>query len=153
MQRKVLGLRGILGAFGLVGLSLLTLFGQTACLRQQDANISHSGKAIRYANEATKILNKGSAYEIIDPKVMDSVIDLEKKAIAEARLVDISALNRIYPGWGDHFEKEFMKGLTLFVEGYETIDNRKSLEGQVLLDAWGRWYNRNIEGIRKAGGN
>jgi hypothetical protein len=110
--------------------------------------VSHVGKAIDYANKATAIINKGGPYQQISQADMEEIIGYYKKALAEAKEADIESMNKHYPGFGDHFRSEFMKGLELFLQSYEKGDMVASIASQALLDQWGNWYQANIGGIR-----
>ena len=104
--------------------------------------------SINYVNEANKIINKVDDFTIVDPEDMDQVIDLYKKAIEEAVLVDINQLNNRLNNFGNHYRDEFIKGLKLIVEGYEKHDNTKYMNGSLLLYKWGEWYTANIDNIK-----
>lgn len=77
------------------------------------------------------------------------MIDYYRQALNEARQVDIENLNRDYAGFGDHYQDDFIKGAELFVDGFESSNPEKFLEGQILLDRWGTWFSNNIDIIRK----
>jgi len=109
---------------------------------------SHLINSLNYENEATKIINKGDAFNIVDPEEMDQIIGLHKKAIKEAKLVDINQLNNRLNNFGTHYRDEFVKGLELIVEGYEKHDNRKYMAGSLLRYKWGEWYKANIDNIK-----
>ncbi len=113
------------------------------------SNVQHFEQSIRYVNQATRILNSGESYEFINPDDMDAIVELKKKALAEARLVDIDDLNRHYPDFGNHYRDEFIKGLELFIEGFEKNDSAKLLAGQMSDEMWGVWYEENIDAIRR----
>lgn len=56
-------------------------------------------------------------------------------------------MNRHYPGFGDHFRDEFLKGTEMYVESFETNDGAAFFAAQVLIDRWGNWYQTNYERI------
>ena len=109
---------------------------------------SHISKAIDYTNKATAVINKGGPYQSISQADMEEIIGYYKKALAEAKKADIESMNQHYPGFGDHFRSEFIKGLELFIQSYEKGDMMTSLASQTLLNEWGNWYQANIDGIR-----
>lgn len=86
---------------------------------------SHLKKAIDYSNLATEINNRGKPYQRMPQQDLDKVIEYYKKSIEEAKQADIASMNRYFPGFGDHFQQEFIKGTELFLQGYESIDNRR----------------------------
>jgi len=114
------------------------------------STIKHFNQSIEYNNQATRIMNMGGSGELINPEDMDKIIKFTKKALAEAKLVDIRKLNHRYLDFGNHFRDEFIKGLELYIEGIEKNDNLKMLLGQSLQGNWGDWYDQNIEGIRRS---
>lgn len=109
---------------------------------------NHLINSFNYANEANKIINKGEAFTTVEPEEMDQIIDLHKKAIEEAKLVDINELNDRLNNFGNHYRDKFIKGLELIVEGYEKHDNRKYTDGSLLLYKWGEWYTANLDNIK-----
>lgn len=80
---------------------------------------------------------------------METIVDFKKKALEEARLVDIEDLNLHYPDFGNHYRDEFIKGLELFIEGFEKNDNLKIIAGQLLDEKWGEWYEKNVDSIKR----
>lgn len=111
--------------------------------------ISHVSKAIDYSNKAKAVLNKCESYQIVPPSDMETIIQYRKKALAEAKEANIEAMNRHYPGFGDHFKNEFIQGHELFIKSYEAGGVMTSVISQGLLFKWGDWFNANIDSIRK----
>ncbi|MCP4681855.1 MAG: hypothetical protein GY864_05960 [Desulfobacterales bacterium] len=107
--------------------------------------------SLNYANEANEFIDNVDAFTIVDPEDMDKIIELYKKAIEKAVLVDINQLNNKLNNFGNHYRDEFIKGLKLTVEGYEKHDNTKYMEGNLLLYNWGEWYTANIDNIKNNG--
>lgn len=112
------------------------------------SSIKHFIESISYANMATKIINKQKPFSPIDSADMEKVIEYHKKALAEAKKVNISILNKHYAGWGDHFKEEYVKGLDLLTQSYENHDVVMSLTAQKLIDLWDTWYSENIDNIK-----
>ena len=115
---------------------------------ESDDTSSHFSKAINYKNKATEIINKSAAYKKLSQTDMDKIIGHYKKALTEAKKADTESMNKYYPEFGDHFRSEFMKGLELFIQSYDTVDMKASIESQILLDQWGNWYQANFDGLR-----
>ena len=113
------------------------------------SNVQHFSQSIDYCNQATRILNAGGSYEFINPNDMETIVDFKKKALEEARLVDIEDLNLHYPDFGNHYRDGFIKGLELFIEGFEKNDNLKIIAGQLLDEKWGEWYEKNVDSIKR----
>lgn len=121
----------------------LVLFG-AGCLSSPSTNIQNFTKSINYDNQATKLLNASSA---TDQDLYDA-IQYQQQALEVARLVDTEKLNEAYATFGDHYKSEFIAGLEVMINGYNNRDNNTFLEGQVILDQWGSWYEENIDKIR-----
>lgn len=110
----------------------------------------HVSAAIQFHNQAASITSKiGPIISTISTQDAKSIIDLDKKALAEAKLADIADMNKRYPGFGDHFRDEFIAGLNLFINGFEVGDGVATLRGQILESQFGDWYQANVDGIRK----
>ena len=120
----------------------------SSCTNEK-STVQHFTESINYANEATRLRNKGGPYEFMDPEDSGKMLEFMKKALEEARLVNTEILNRRYPDFGNYYRDKFIKGLELFIEGSEENDNIKLLAGQRLDDEWEVWYEQNIDAIRK----
>jgi len=116
---------------------------------KRSSNLAHLIKSIDYSNDAAKLSNRGKPFEPVDEAEVKRFIDLKRKALEEAKLVNIEGLNRDHPNFGNHYRDEFVRGLQLLIEGYEKQDNNKIFEASILLDRWGDWYTANLENIRK----
>lgn len=114
------------------------------------ARYEHFGKSIDYGNQAATIQNKLPDYKVIAKEDMKAIVDLQRQSLIEAKLVDIDQLNGDYKEFGTHYRDEFIKGLELFLDAYDTIDSSKNVEALMLLDRWEGWYRQNIDGIRRA---
>ncbi|MGD9486922.1 MAG: hypothetical protein AB7W47_02800 [Calditrichaceae bacterium] len=114
------------------------------------SHIEHFIKSIDYSNHGTRLLNQGESFVLIDDTIMNKVISFKKDALKEAVQIDIEKLNEVLNGFGDHYKKEFISGLELFIDGYENNDAEKIIMGQVLLEKWGNWYDDNIDKIKNS---
>lgn len=112
-------------------------------------NVEYFSSSINYHNEATKISNSPEGGKNMTQEDVVKMIENDKLALQQAKLVDISQLNAQYSGFGDHYRDEFIKGLDLFIGGVNDLDNKKSMQGQILLGQWGDWYNNNFDKIRQ----
>ena len=113
---------------------------------------SHVSAAIQYHNEAAAIANKScgtGAVCVLSPADWDTIYSYDKKALSEARQADISDMNRVYPGFGDHFKNEFIEGLTLIVEdGNNSAEGPEFIKGQFLEHHFGDWFEAHEDAIR-----
>ena len=86
-------------------------------------------------------------YQPINKQTMDSVVNCSRRALTEARKVNIEMLNDDYKGLGDHYRNEFIRGLELYIMGYDEENDIKYLQGQIIFDKWGVWYIENFDNI------
>ena len=111
-------------------------------------SILHASKAIEHFNNATIIANKNMYFQEISQSDMTAIIELYRKAFSEAKQADIRAMNNYFPEFGDHFKKEFILGIEMYIKSRETGDTMSSINSEELLDHWGEWFSTNLEGIR-----
>lgn len=132
-------------------LLLLSLVIMQGCSNNsvEGENITHFSKSLDYDNQVARIINKTTGPAFMAPTDSQAMIDLYKRALQEARLVDIGKLNQVFAGFGTHYNGEFISGHVMIIQGDSLLDNNLSLKGELLLDKWGTWYNQNIEKIRE----
>ena len=152
-------IENLIGAFAL---SMLGFIGWPVCAflmfaSVPDVNIQSQEKGtvvaftatMESANLASRVVNRGVAFSVMSQADADDMMRHYRAALAHAEKVDTNFLNKKYEGWGTHFEKEFLSGLRLLVEGNDKADATISLAGQKLMDLWGNWFNNNVKKIRK----
>ena len=111
----------------------------------------HVISAIEFNNQAKFIINKDSRkYPAMTSAETARLFECFSKALAEAKQADIDLMNNHYPGFGSHFQLEFIKGIELILEGHQTKKQAVSVSGQVLLNKWSAWYEQNSESIQNA---
>ena len=149
--KAVLYLLGLLLQVGLAVVLINTGLGffRSPSSSHEKETASEFIAAINSANEASRVVNRGSPFSIMNDRDAGEMINSYRSAITHAKKVDKAVLNQKFPGWGDHFEKEFITGLRLVIEGNEKVDIATSISGQKLLDSWGDWFNAHIDEIRK----
>lgn len=114
-----------------------------------DASI-HIKNAMDYVNEATVVRTKrGDRYHALSKDELDRIHEFYAKALNEARQADIAAMNRYFPGFGDHFKTQFTKGLEMILKSRQTGEATKSIGGQMLMEQWDAWCNENLAAISK----
>lgn len=78
-----------------------------------------------------------------DAKVNDSsrneLLKHLRYSLNEAKLVDITSVDRQVEGFSAHYRDEFIIGTEALIHGYENNDVSEKLHGGVLLDKWARW--------------
>lgn len=111
---------------------------------------SHVMKAIDYGNQAGVIVGgKDKEYSIMPKDEADVMFKSYANALAEAEMADIALMNKHFPGFGDHFEQEFIKGLKIILDSHKSGDVKKALTGQYHIIQWTKWYDGNSDEIRK----
>lgn len=113
------------------------------CRNKMDDAIDQLSKSIDYSNQATAITNKGNAYEVVNEKDMNQIIELRKKALYTAKLVNTEKLDKEL---GAHVKEEYIQGLELVLKGYDdkyNLEQRQlyALTGEQLLNSWGDWLS------------
>ena len=81
----------------------------------------------------------------------EKIIGHCREALQEANLVNADEVDKQVPGFDAHYRNEFIRGMKLFVEGYEKADIGKKLEGGFLLDKWALWNKENRQNLGKIG--
>jgi hypothetical protein len=113
---------------------------------------AHVSAAIDYHNKAAEIENNaagGGVVGTISQAEWSAIISYDKKALEEAQQADISDMNRDYPGFGDHFQNEFIQGLRLVINNGDDWSTAPAFfKGQILIDRFGNWYEANWNAIR-----
>lgn len=121
----------------------ITLFFFIGCSKESDS-VEHLKKSQEYVEQANKVIYKGPDFNDINEEHCKEQITLLKKALQEAMLVDIKDLNNLYVTWGDHFKDEYIEGVKLIIEGFETHDINKYLKGQNLYNSYSEWYLKTL---------
>ena len=135
--------RVLLGCLG-VGI-LIAVY--TPPLFSSKDSAAHVIAAIGYHNKAAAIVNIPRL--TISQAGWKAIVSYDKKALAEAQLADISAMNSYYPGFGDHFKNEFIEGLRLIVSNGNNRESAPAFfKGQILEHRFGDWYEANVDAIR-----
>jgi hypothetical protein len=111
-------------------------------------NINHFINSIDFSNQAAKISNHSLPFTDLKNEDIALIIDLKRKALNEALLVDCKKLNKRFDDFGSRFETVYIKGLTLLIDGYDNNNSENFISGQILLDNWGSWYSENFEKIK-----
>jgi hypothetical protein len=108
----------------------------------------HYDRATAIVNDAARALKGGSILSIPKEKLA-AIIEQDKEALAEAKQANIADMNRLYPGFGDHFRDEFIQGTELYIRSYEQSDAAASIRAQALMERWGNWFSANLDGLKK----
>ena len=89
-----------------------------------------------YSDSAMVLLDSNMEDGRVKKEIVDRHILLLKKSIESAKKVDIATLERIKKGLGNKYKAKYIRGLELQIEGFQQIDSKKSLEGQILYDEY-----------------
>ena len=114
----------------------------TGCAKGESdriTTIQRLGRAMEYTNQATKILNRGSAFMSVDESEMREVKRLWAQALAETRQIDYAILDKEEPRFGQKCRDQFLEGLRLCVEGDGQGD---FVKGQLLMSEFSDEYSR-----------
>lgn len=103
-------------------------------------------EALAHRKEAIRLINNTEV--VVSQSDMDAILDNLGKSLAAAKKADCKVLNKDYPALGDHFEREFIRSIELYVSGYENRDPSSMIEAERLHDSWVDWFNANLQGLR-----
>jgi len=134
--------------FVIISIIFLFIIG---CSNKAEETGKHFIKSMEYNEQANKILNKSPAFSTMSIEELEKIIDFRRKALHEAKQVNIDELNKIYNTWGDHYRDEFIMGIKLIIEGHEANEQQKSLKGQILHSIFEKWYEDNLYNIKGVG--
>ncbi len=95
--------------------------------------------------EASRIINRAGEVFSIDER--EKVIKLTDDALANARKVDDSFLNKVHPELKKHFRGEFQAALELARQNLDHPDPKTARRSQDLFAAFVDWFNANRENI------
>ena len=113
----------------------------------------HFRMSLNFAEEASKLNNQwnngGQVLTDLEDEDVIKWIDFNRKALYEAKFVDIEKLNSYHPNYGNHFRDEYIKGLQLIIDGYDNDKYQQLFQGQILVNSWVEWFNANIQNIRE----
>ncbi len=113
-------------------------------------NIKKFSESMDLNNQATRIMNRiGDEKRQFTADEYLIMLDSKKNALIKAKAVNIEELNNDYKEFGNQYQENFIKGLEFQIIGWEEIDAGKSLQGQILENEWGKWYENNIKNIQK----
>jgi hypothetical protein len=112
----------------------------------RDDTFKHFMASLDYSVHATKLAQtQFSSFQ--DDRFVKST-DFRRKALEEARKVNVDELNRWYSGLGDHFRDEFIRGTELMIAGYDRQNLGMCEQASLVINKWGTWYIANRNNIR-----
>lgn len=108
----------------------------------------HFGDSLRFIQQAIEVLNKQQGFIVTIPKSdLETILAAYKSSSKEAQQVDTNLLNEYVEGLGTIYRDKFIPGLQDLIKGIEDSDTKADLRGQLLLNQWGSWYNKNFDAI------
>lgn len=125
---------------------LFMLMGGGCVVTNPPSNVEYFSHSIEYHNQAARLINE-SGSDSVSAEVQ-TAMDYNRRALEKAVLVNIDKLNEDYATFGDHYNNEFVAGLKMMISGYDEGNDADFLQGQVLVDRWGSWYEENFNKIR-----
>ena len=78
-----------------------------------------------------------------NPQTLIRLIDAAKINLKKTQIFDPQKLNEIYSGLGNAFTTLLVQGLETLTVGYDSKDNKKFREGQILMFKWSAWVAQN----------
>jgi hypothetical protein len=114
------------------------------------SNIWEFSTSINFANQANRVINKGTGPSIMSEKDTELMVKNYREALIHAEQVNHVLLEKAFAGWGKHFDQEYRVGLRLFINGNDNVDVDKIKKGQELMDLWGEWFDSNIQAIKRS---
>ncbi len=102
-------------------------------MRDYSLAIRSSAKIFRaIKKEATAVPEKRKA-------ARKEVLPAIEETLASARKLDATRFDPFIPGFSEHFQNEFIRGLKFLHSGYTHADKDLKVVGARLLDKWGQW--------------
>lgn len=102
---------------------------------------------LTYAGEL--LLKEAQARGTIEPGMLDQLIDMRRKSVQHAQMLDIDDLNSLYPQLGSAVKDLFIEGNTLFIDGLFAQDQAKVAEGEERLNRWNTFFALHAQNLQK----
>ena len=134
----------MIGAVALIFFNLVSIGIVKAPLSHATGK-AHLVDSIYASIDAFEILKKGE----LDDDDTENIIKHFHNGLRHAALVNIDEINRQVPGFKTHYQDEFIAGMTLLAQGYDTDELSKKIQGGLLMDKWGKWSNENKSRLDK----
>jgi len=144
MHQKLSQAGMLLGAVPVLFFNLMNI-GIVPLPASLESDKSHLVNSINASIRAFDVL-KGKKLERKEKRVF---LDHCRKALREAKTVNIAKLERQVPGFKSHYEGEFITGMESLIKGYEDSDFGSKFKGGLLLDKWAIWNRKNNRRLSK----
>ena len=112
-------------------------------------SFAHYRNSIALMQEAfdleDKVFNAPYGEFAIEDSIFQLAILLRKKALEEARLVQLKSLNYYGDSLAEHYSSEFILGLENYISGTEPYDNRLMNDGNALIQEFGDYHSYVIQ--------
>lgn len=144
-KRQIFSQTGMMiGAVSLIFFNFVSL-GIIQPSLSQATGKKYLAKSIYRSIDAFNILKSGD----LDEDDQNQLVNEFKRALAQAKLVNVNKIENQITGFAYHYNGEFKKGMQLLIQGYEGNDISKKIQGGALLDNWGKWNNENNQKLDK----
>jgi hypothetical protein len=132
----------------------LGIWGGTPVQQAGRETAGHMAAALNWHNKAAEITSRqGTEVTTVSREDYEMVRDYNEKALAEAKQADIASMNRFYPGLGDHFQDEFIRGEIAVAAGLRGRGTMSAAaDGIMLMNQFGDWYEANLSAIHQGRG-
>jgi hypothetical protein len=144
MHQKLSQAGMLLGAVPVLFFNLMNL-GIVPLPASLESDKSHLVNSINASIRAFDVL-KGKKLEGREKELF---LDHCKNALQQARMVNISEVDRQVTGFRHHYENEFIMGMESLIKGYENSDFSGKFKGGLLLDKWAIWNRENKKRLGK----
>jgi len=114
-------------------------------------NVAHFTRSLQYSDKVfhlhKQMRSAATSEEML--KIRQEILDTLNKGIQEARAVDVVLFERRIPGFTQHYQGEFIKGMEYLKDGYASSDKLVKLKGTALLLKWAKWLKGQKKAFRK----
>lgn len=103
-------------------------------------NAEHFANSMSYWQSAAKILKDINQAKAATPSEALTMRRLFEKALAEAKQVDLSELNKHHPSFGDKYRAYFIVGVQDVLDALANKNESQLQSGFALLNSWADWF-------------
>jgi hypothetical protein len=126
--------------------SILNVFSDS-WTEEEKKNATHFMNSLKAYNNANAKINEGNG-GLITPNDSDQIVGYFEEALAEARLVQDSVLDKAHPQLKINFRDKFQKSAELMVEFFKTNEFNLQVRSSQLYDSWGYWLGASRSQIK-----
>jgi hypothetical protein len=106
---------------------------------EEKGNFHHYIASAEADIAAVNLSNNGQPFGAISDETIHQILELKKRALAEAKLVRDDVLEKAFVGMSDRYRHFYQRSLELQVRSLEVKDLSAEIEGSRLHDEWVDW--------------